>query len=299
MTTSQTTVPGTDVEVRGLTKSFGSFLAVDDLSFRVAPGRITGFLGPNGSGKTTTLRMLLGLIRPTAGQGLIGGRRYAELPAPLHTVGAALEATNFHPGRSGRDHLRVLAGTHRIPDSRVDEMLELVGIPAAARKRAGGYSMGMRQRLGLAGALLRHLAGEGKTILISSHLLSEVELTVDDVVIIANGHLVRQGTMDQLHGDPATLVRTPQPDQLAAALREQQLTSEPQPDLGADALRVHTGDLARVGDAALRTGAPVHELRPLRTDLERLFFELTEAPAHRNRNLGGAEAATTPSEETA
>src|SRR5690606_10943433 len=119
-------------------------------SFEVHPGRITGFLGPNGAGKTTTLRMLLGLVKPTAGEGLIGGVRYADLPAPLDTVGAALEATNFNPGRSGRNHLKVLAATHRIPDSRVDELLHLVGIPAAADKRAGGYSMGMRQRLGLA-----------------------------------------------------------------------------------------------------------------------------------------------------
>jgi ABC-2 type transport system ATP-binding protein len=328
MTTSGTTLPGTDIEVRGLTKSFGGFVAVDDLSFRVEPGRITGFLGPNGSGKTTTLRMLLGLIHPTAGEGLIGGRRYADLPAPLHTVGAALEATNFHPGRSGRDHLRVLAGTHGIPDSRVDEMLELVGIPAAARKRAGGYSMGMRQRLGLAAALLgdpqvlildepangldpegirwlrgllQHLATQGKTILVSSHLLSEVEQTVDDVVIIANGHLVSQGTMDELHGDPATLVRSPDPARLAAALQEQQLAAEPLPDLGQGALRVPTGDLARVGEAALRAGVAVHELRPLRTDLERLFLDLTEAPAHRNRNLAQvpAGAGATPTEETA
>ncbi len=328
MTTSGTTLPGTDIEVRGLTKSFSGFMAVDDLSFRVEPGRITGFLGPNGSGKTTTLRMLLGLIRPTAGEGLIGGRRYADLPAPLLTVGAALEATNFHPGRSGRDHLRVLAGTHSIPDSRVDEMLELVGIPAAARKRAGGYSMGMRQRLGLAAALLgdpqvlildepangldpegirwlrgllQHLARQGKTILISSHLLSEVEQTVDDVVIIANGHLVSQGTMDQLHGDPATLVRSADPGRLAAALQEERLATEPLPDLGHGALRVLTGDMTRVGEAALRSGVAVHELRPLRTDLERLFLDLTEAPAHRNRNLGAGTGATpaTPMEEPA
>src|SRR5699024_1691051 len=145
---------GMDISVRGLSKDFGSFRAVDDLTFEVAPGRVTGFLGPNGAGKTTTLRMLLGLVRPTSGEALIGGRRYAALPRPVETVGAALEATGFHPGRSGRNHLRVLAATHDIPDRRVDELLDLVGIPAAARKRAGDYSMGMRQRLGLATALL-------------------------------------------------------------------------------------------------------------------------------------------------
>ena len=301
-----------EISIRGLTKDFGSFRAVDHLSFDVSPGRVTGFLGPNGAGKTTTLRMLLGLIRPTSGEALIGGRTYAAFPRPLATVGAALEATGFHPGRSGRNHLRVLAATHDIPDSRVDELLELVGIPAAARKRAGEYSMGMRQRLGLAAALigdpdvllldepangldpegirwmrgfLQHLAGDlGKTVLISSHMLSEVEQTVEDVVIIANGTLVRHGTMDDLHGEPAALVRTSDPARLAEALGAAGLSVTAQDG----ALRVGTGDLARIGDLALQAGAPVHELRPLRTDLERLFLELTESPEHRNRNRSEA-----------
>src|SRR5690606_25708713 len=288
-------------------------------SFEVSPGRITGFLGPNGAGKTTTLRMLLGLVRPTDGRGLMGGRAYAALADPLGTVGAVLEATNFHPGRGGRAHLRVLAATHQIPDSRVDSLLELVGIPAAARKKAGGYSMGMRQRLGLAAALLgdphvlildepsngldpegirwlrgflRHLATEGKTILISSHLLSEVEQTVDDVVIIANGQLVRHGTIDELHGDPATLVRTGETPTLLAALREAGLEAGDEPAQGPGAVRVGTGDLARVGDIALRAGVPVHELRALRTDLERLYFQLTESPENRNRNLAETSGGT-------
>ncbi|MDQ3358850.1 MAG: ATP-binding cassette domain-containing protein [Actinomycetota bacterium] len=310
------TTTGTQIEVRDLSKRFGDLVAVDTLSFSVSPGRITGFLGPNGAGKTTTLRMLLGLVRPTSGEGLIGGARYADLPAPLTTVGAALEATSFHPGRSGRDHLRVLAATHRIPDQRVDDLLELVGIPAAARKRAGGYSMGMRQRLGLAVALLgdpqvlvldepangldpegirwlrgflRHLAAEGKTILISSHLLTEVEQTVDDVVIIANGHLVRQGTIEELHGDPTTLVRTSRPEALVDTLRTAGLAGEVLAEHGPGAVRVRSDDLTRVGDLALEAGAPVHELRMLRTDLERLYFELTESPENRNRNLDRPE----------
>ena len=145
---------GTRIEVRNLTKKFGSLTAVDDLSFSVEPGRITGFLGPNGAGKTTTLRMLLGLVRPTHGTATIGGERYSEISTPQRVVGSALEATNFHPGRSGRNHLRVLADTTGVGTKRVDEMLELVGIPAAARQRAGGYSMGMRQRLALAAAML-------------------------------------------------------------------------------------------------------------------------------------------------
>ena len=320
MTTDTPPTQGTGISVRGLTKTFGSFKAVDNLTFDVAPGRVTGFLGPNGAGKTTTLRMLLGLIRPSEGQALIGGKRYAELRHPIQTVGAALEATGFHPGRSGRNHLRVLAATHGIPDARVDELLELVGIPAAARKKAGGYSMGMRQRLGLAAALLgdpdvllldepangldpegirwmrgflQHLAREqGKTVLVSSHLLAEVEQTVEDVVIIANGHLVRRGTMDELHGEPAVLVRTRDAGALGHALEQAGLQVELAPEQGEGALRVQTGDLSAVGDAALAAGAPVHELRPLRTDLERLFLELTEAPEHQNRNRStGQEAA--------
>ncbi|WP_109473843.1 ABC transporter ATP-binding protein [Ornithinimicrobium cavernae] len=311
------------IVVQDLSKKFGDFVAVDNLSFEVSPGRITGFLGPNGAGKTTTLRMLLGLVRPSAGTGLIDGVTYAQLDRPLQTVGAALEATNFHPGRSGRDHLRVLAATHGIPDSRVDELLALVGIPAAARKKAGGYSMGMRQRLGLAAALLgdphvlildepsngldpegirwlrgflRHLASQGKTILISSHLLSEVEQTVDDVVIIANGQLVRQGTIDELHGEATTLVRTSGSRALIGALRGAGLEAGDEPAQGPGAVRVVTGDLAQVGDLALAAGVPVHELRVLRTDLERLYFQLTESPENRNRNLdtGAAEPPPEP-----
>ncbi|MBK6886836.1 MAG: ABC transporter ATP-binding protein [Tetrasphaera sp.] len=300
--------PGSQIEISGLTKRFGTLTAVDDLTFTVEPGRITGFLGPNGAGKTTTLRMLLGLVRPTGGTATIGGRRYAEIPHPLTVVGSALEATNFHPGRSGRDHLRVLAATAGIPDARVDALLELVGIPAAARKRAGGYSLGMRQRLGLAAALLgdpqvlvldepangldpegirwlrgflRHLAGQGKTLLVSSHMLAEVEQTVDDVVIISNGRLVRFGTMASLHGPARALVRTSDPAALAGALRVSAVGSQPGPDK--DSLLAETDDLRLVGDVALRAGLPVWQLQSQSSDLEELFFALTEG---QNRNLG-------------
>ncbi|MGE9809439.1 MULTISPECIES: ABC transporter ATP-binding protein [unclassified Janibacter] len=303
--------PGAQIDVRNLTKKFGSFTAVDDLSFTVEPGRITGFLGPNGAGKTTTLRMLLGLIRATSGTALIGGQRYREIDVPVTRVGAALEATNFHPGRSGRNHLRVLAASAGIPDTRVDEMLELVGIPAAARKRAGGYSMGMRQRLGLAAAMLgdpqvlildepangldpegirwlrgflRHLSSEGRTVLISSHMLQEVEQTVDDVVIISNGHLVKQGTMASLHGPSRVLVRTRDAETLAGALRIADVMAEPDGD---GALIAATDDLRLVGDVALRSGLPVYELRAMSTDLESLFFSLTEG---QNRNVTTSEA---------
>jgi ABC-2 type transport system ATP-binding protein len=297
---------GARIEISNLTKRFGGFTAVDDLSFVVDPGRITGFLGPNGAGKTTTLRMALGLIRPTSGSVTIDGQPYHDLADPLGTVGAALEATNFHPGRSGRDHLRVMAAATGIPDSRVDELLELTGIPAFARRRAGAYSMGMRQRLALAAALLgdprvlildepangldpegiRWLRGflsrlsreHGKTILVSSHLLQEVAQTVDDVVIIANGTLVRQGPMAELGGAPSTMVRTSNPTALAEALLQVGVRSSPGSD---GALVVETLDLRLVGDTALGAGLPVWELRSQRADLEELFLSLTEGS---NRN---------------
>ena len=299
---------GARIEIAGLTKRFGPFLAVDDLSFAVEPGRITGFLGPNGAGKTTTLRMLLGLVHPTSGTATIDGAAYRDLADPLGTVGAALEATSFHPGRTGRDHLRVLAAAARIPDTRVDEMLALTGIPAFARRRAGAYSMGMRQRLGLAAALLgdprvlildepangldpegirwlrgflRHLsADQGKTILVSSHLLQEVEQTVDDVVIIANGVLVRQGTMAELGGGGGALVRTPNPERLAQALRDRGLPVSVTDD---GQVLAQSDDLRLVGEIAHQTGLPVWELSTRAPDLEQLFFDLTSGG---NRNLG-------------
>ena len=303
---------GARIEIRGLTKHFGHFVAVDDLGFDVEPGRITGFLGPNGAGKTTTLRMLLGLVHQTKGTATIDGQRYVDLPDPIGTVGAALEATNFHPGRSGRDHLRVLADAGSVPHQRVDELLELTGIPAAARKRAGEYSMGMRQRLGLAAALLgdprvlvldepsngldpegirwlrgflRHLSSQGKTILISSHLLQEVQQTVDEVVIINNGRLVRAGSIAELQGSPGAVVRTSDPARLAGALRVADVTSTPGGD---GTLIADTSDLRLVGDVALRAGLPIYGLEPRRADLEALFFELTEGT---NRNEGAADGA--------
>lgn len=312
-------VRGQRIEVSGLSKHFGAFKAVDDLSFVVAPGRITGFLGPNGAGKTTTLRMLLGLIRPTTGTATIGGQTYAHLADPTGTVGAALEATGFHPGRSGRNHLRTIAAAAGIPEARVDQMLELTGIPAAADQRAGGYSMGMRQRLGLSAALLgdpdvlildepangldpegirwlrgflRHLAGEGRTILVSSHMLSEVEQTIDDLMIIANGRLVTSGPMAELSGGQGCQIRTSDPDRLIGALRIADVTARGEDDhIVAD-----TADLRLVGDVALRAGLPIWELREKRSDLEQLYFSLTEGT---NRNLGEGGSAQAPPERDA
>jgi ABC-2 type transport system ATP-binding protein len=246
MSTSAPT--GTTLQVESLTKVFRRGVkAVDDLSFAVHPGRVTGFLGPNGSGKTTTLRCLLGLVSPTSGHALIGGRSYSALGSPMSTVGASLEASGFHPGRTGRNHLRVLTTGMSLPDSRADEVLDLVGLTQASRRRVVEYSLGMRQRLALAAALLgdpavlildeptngldpegiawlrsflRERARSGGTVLISSHLLSEVQQTVDDVVIIRKGALVHAGPLADLAADgpPTVLVRAPAPDVLAAAL---------------------------------------------------------------------------------
>src|SRR5690554_1568416 len=229
----------TTIEIRGLSKRFGPVEAVSDLSFTVEPGRVTGFLGPNGAGKTTTLRMLLGLVRPSAGTATIGGRAYRELERPQSVVGAALEAASFHPGRTARDHLRVFAPQAGVPDARCDEVLGIVGLADVADRRVGGFSLGMRQRLGLATTLLgdprvlvldepangldpegirwlrdflRFLAREGRTVLVSSHVLSEVQQTVDDVVIISRGRLVHASPLAELASLATARVRIASPD---------------------------------------------------------------------------------------
>jgi ABC-2 type transport system ATP-binding protein len=223
------------VELRGLTKRFRRVTAVEGLSVGIGAGRVTGFLGPNGAGKTTTLRMALGLVRPTAGEALVGGRRYRELRWPRRSVGAVLDAAGAHPGRRGREHLRLLAAVTGVPDARVDEVLEEVDLAGAADRRIGGYSLGMRQRLALAGALLgdpevlildepgngldpagmawlrgllRRRAAAGGLVLVSSHLLSEVAQTVDDVVIINGGRLRYHGSVERLGGSAEALEST-------------------------------------------------------------------------------------------
>ena len=237
------------VEIRGLSKRFGNVLAVNDLSFDIEAGRVTGFLGPNGAGKSTSLRALLGLVRPTSGTATFDGRRYEELERPSAKVGAVLEDASFHPGRTGRNHLRVLAVTGRHPPERVDVVLESVGLTAAADRRVKGYSMGMRQRLAIASALLgdpqvlildeptngldppgiawmrgmlREQASRGRAVLVSSHLLAEVAQSVDDVVVISAGQMRGHGTLEQvLGGDegPATQVRSQDDQRLARALQ--------------------------------------------------------------------------------
>jgi ABC-2 type transport system ATP-binding protein len=289
------------VEVRDLTKTFGSVTAVDSLSFTVEPGQVTGFLGPNGAGKTTTLRMALGLITPDRGTTAIGGTPYAALPRPATRVGAVLE-TAFHPGRSGRDHLRVYCRASGLPTRRADDVLAQVGLTPAGKRRAGGYSLGMRQRLGLATALLgdprvlvldepangldpegiqwlrgflRHLAhDEGRTVLISSHLLSEVEQTADRVVIVGAGKLVREGSLDELRRESAgtVTVRSPQAEALATALAGAgaRVTTT-----GPGALQVSGLTTDEIGHRAFTAGAELHELSARTSGLEEVYFRLT------------------------
>ena len=290
------------VEVQGLSKSFGTVRAVSDLSFTVEPGSVTGFLGPNGAGKTTTLRMMLGLLHPDTGSATFNGTPYASLRQPVQTVGAVLE-TAFHPARSGRNHLRVYSRAAGIPVSRADEVLVQVGLADAGNRRAGGYSLGMRQRLALATALLgdpavlvldepangldpegiqwlrgflRHLAhDEGRTVLVSSHLLSEVEQTVDRVVIVGAGRLVREGSIAQLRagadGAGTVLVRSPEADRLAGLLRAD--GTEVSED--GDELTVTGPTPADVGRRAFAAGIELHELRPRTSGLEEIYFQLT------------------------
>jgi ABC-2 type transport system ATP-binding protein len=293
------------IVVAGLTKNYKTVRAVDDLSFVVEPGRVTGFLGPNGAGKTTTLRMLLNLVTPAAGTATIGGRRYADLPDPICHVGGILEASAAHKGRTGRNHLRILCRGAGLPLSRADEALELVGLTPAAGRKFKTYSLGMRQRLGIAAALLgdpqvlildepangldpegirwmrdllKALAGEGRTILVSSHLLSEMQILADDLVIIALGKLVRQGTVaeivDSMADSGRVQVRTPQPDKLAAAL-------PPPAQVSVDngLLYVRGMQAAQVGQAAFDAGVVLHQLVTERPDLEQVFLELTKEGA--------------------
>jgi ABC-2 type transport system ATP-binding protein len=289
------------VRAESLLKRFGEVLAVEDLSFVLEAGTITGFLGPNGAGKTTTLRMLLGLAAPTSGRALVFDASYAELADPARRIGAVLEATDFHPGRCGRDHLRTLGRAAELPDSRTDEVLRLVELTDAAKRRVKGYSLGMRQRLGLAAALLgdpellvldepangldpegvrwlrdflRAFASEGRTVLISSHVLAEVAQTVDQVLIINRGRLVVESSLEQLTArvGGSVRVRTPNVAQLQQALVQQQLQTSSSND---HVLLVHGATSERVGDIAFAAGVPLHELSVEGSSLEQIFLELT------------------------
>jgi ABC-2 type transport system ATP-binding protein len=293
--------------VSNLTKVYPKVRAVDNLSFTVQPGRVTGFLGPNGSGKTTTLRMMLNLVTPTAGTATIGGVRYADLPRPLDVVGAVLEASSAHKGRTGRNHLRVLCAAAGYPDRRADEVLDLVGLTPAANRKFRGYSLGMRQRLGIAAAMigdpkvlildepangldpegikwmrefLRAFASQGRTVFVSSHLLGEMQQLADDVIIIAHGRMVAQGSVSDIiasiAGPGAVRVRTPHVDQLAVELSNYPVTLEYP---GENQLLVRGVDAATVGRAALAARAELHELTTEAPDLEQAFLQLTRAQA--------------------
>jgi ABC-2 type transport system ATP-binding protein len=295
------------IVVSGLTKIYPKVRAVDGMSFTVEPGRVTGFLGPNGSGKTTTLRMLLNLVTPTGGTATIGGARYADLSEPLGTVGAVLEASSAHKGRTGRNHLRVVCAAAGYPLKRADETLEMVGLAPAAKRKFRGYSLGMRQRLGIATAMLgdpkvlvldepangldpegirwmreflRALAAQGRTIFVSSHLLSEMEQLADDIIIIAAGKLITQGRVDQiLNGRTDTeiiRVRTPQADTLTAELRKLGAVVTA---TGTDLLQVTGIDAPAVGRSALAAQVELHELVAEKPDLEQVFLELTHGKA--------------------
>jgi ABC-2 type transport system ATP-binding protein len=286
------------IETVGLTKRYGPVTAVDDLSFSVRDGAVTGFLGPNGAGKTTTLRMILALARPTAGHATVLGQPYAKLEEPARVVGANLEIAGAHPGRNGRDHLRALAAMAGLARSRVDEVLRLVELDGAAGRRAGKYSLGMRQRLGLAATLLgdpqvlvldepangldpqgirwlrdflRGMAAEGRTVLVSSHVLAEVAQTVDDVVVIHRGRLVDQGPVARLTSGGHVVVRSPRAAELRPALERAGMSASGE----GEELLVDADDPARVGDVAFAAGVPVHELTTRATSLEEAFLALT------------------------
>ncbi|MEH1128018.1 ABC transporter ATP-binding protein [Micromonospora sp. CPCC 206061] len=291
------------IEVSHLTKRYGEVTAVRDLSFTVEPGVVTGFLGPNGAGKTTTMRMLTGLVTPTSGTATIGGKPYGRLARPSRAVGAVFDANAFHPGHTARDHLRVYAAMGGYPDSRVTDLLDLLGLTGAADRRTRGFSTGMRQRLNLATALLgdprvllldepsngldpegmawlrdllRRLAGEGRTVLVSSHALSEVQQLADDVVVIRHGELVAAGPWSRLAGPPAVLVTSPDAETLATTLAAAGGDAAPRVEaVGPDRLRVHGMDAPKLADLAAAHRLRVHGLVTEGASLEELFLHLT------------------------
>ncbi|MFD9734758.1 ABC transporter ATP-binding protein [Umezawaea sp. NPDC059074] len=301
------------IEAIGLTKRYGTTVAVDDLSFTIAPGRVTGFLGPNGAGKSTTMRMILGLDRPTSGRALIDGKPYAELDRPLRTVGALLDAKWVHPNRSARAHLQWLAKSNGLPDRRVDEVLDLVGLRGVAKRRAGGFSLGMAQRLGIAGALLgdprvllfdepvngldpegilwirkfmQSLAAEGRTVLVSSHLLSEMAVTAQDLVVIGKGKIISQGsTTDFIEKatENSVLVRSPHLSKLGPLLVDKGYTVRNDDD-GSLAVTGATSD--QIGDIAAANGVVLHELSPQRGSLEQAFMQLTGDSVEYHAEIG-------------
>jgi ABC-2 type transport system ATP-binding protein len=301
------------IEVTDLTKRYGGITAVDHLSFTVEPGKVTGFLGPNGSGKSTTMRLMLGLDRPQGGTATINGRRYRDLPRPLHAVGALLEARSVHPGRSARAHLMFLAQSQGLPSRRADEMLGLVGLDEVAGKRAGGFSLGMSQRLGIAAAMLadpevllldepvngldpegvlwirnlmKQFAADGKTVFVSSHLMNEMAVTAEQLVVIGRGKLIAECSTEEFiarSSDRSVLVRTPDPPRLADLITAAggKVTGDQRAEAGEtgrsdgmNALAVTGLSAPRIGELAASAGIVLHELTP-RATLEEAFLEVT------------------------
>jgi ABC-2 type transport system ATP-binding protein len=289
------------IEARSLTKHFGHLVAVNDLSFTVPRGTVVGFLGPNGAGKSTTLRMLLGLVAPTEGSATIDGVPYQDLPDPLHAVGAVLETSSFHPGRTARDHLRIQALAGDAPSSRIGEVMELVGLPHVVNRRVGTFSLGMRQRLSLATALvcdpkvlildepangldpegvhwlrnlLRGLAGEGRTVLVSSHILAEVAQTADSIVILDNGRLVVHSSLQGLlhRASRVVRIRTPQPEALVQALATLGASMK---EIAADRVEVSGASPEAIGLLAAERGIPIFETTIEEPALEDIFLEMT------------------------
>ena len=304
------------IEASQLTKRFGDKVAVDHVTFTVQPGVVTGFLGPNGAGKSTTMRMLLGLDRPTAGSARVNGKSYAAMSAPLREVGALLEARAIHSGRSARNHLRALAATHGIPNRRVDEVIGLVGLDSVARKRAGGFSLGMGQRLGIASALLgdpqtlildepvngldpegivwirtllQRLAAEGRTVFVSSHLMSEMALMASHVIVVGQGRLIADTGIEELRTQAArdtVLVRCADPSRLAATLAGEGVTVTTGTD---GAMHVAGLTAAAIGRTALAAGVALEELTPVRASLEEAFMEITKDFVEFDAVPGGAQ----------
>ena len=290
------------IQAEHLTKRYGTTTAVDDVSFTIHPGQVTGFLGPNGAGKSTTMRMIVGLDRPTSGRVTVNGARYAEHSSPLHEVGALLEAKAVHPGRSAHDHLLAMGATHGIGASRVREVIALAGLESVARKRVGGFSLGMGQRLGIAAALLgdphtvmldepvngldpegvmwvrnlvRHLASEGRTVFLSSHLMSEMAQTADHVIVLGRGRVIADSPIQELI-DRASLgavsVRSPQADRLAHLLRRSGATVH---SAEAGVLEVVGRTSEEIGAAAGGAGIVLHQLTTLQSSLEDAYLQLT------------------------
>jgi ABC-2 type transport system ATP-binding protein len=300
------------IEAHGLTKRFGDKTAVDHLSFSVLPGRVTGFLGPNGAGKSTTMRLIVGLDRPQGGTATIGGLAYAQLARPLQSVGALLEARSLHTGRNARDHLLFLAQTQGIPARRVNEVLDLVGLRAVARKRVGGFSLGMTQRLGIAAAMLgdpkvlmldepangldpegirwvrtlmQQLAAEGRTVFVSSHVMSEMAVTADHLIVIGRGKLIADCSTQEFierSSEHSVLVRTPDGDRLRELIIEAGGKTRPEEtkngngaDNGVTSMIVTGLPAPRIGELAASASVVLHELAPQLASLEEAFMELT------------------------